>query len=777
MSLRQQNLDHQLQQVIFFLFNLLLVITPFVFTWVNEELFEFNKMLVVYAGTILITAIWCVRILLSKKIIFRRSPLDIPLLLFLFSQLLSTVFSLHPRTSLFGYYTRFHGGLLSSLAYALLYWAAVSNLKRKQLKPLLFSSLAAAGLIAVYAVFEHFGRSFSCLLIHGQFDTACWIQDVQARVFASFGQPNWLAAYLSMLLPISLVFWHQAMKKGKLLTNRSVWLGLTSTLMYLALLFTNSRSGFIAFWAGLIALVLINLAVKVNLHWLPLKKLGASCQGLMAALLPLPGTINFSYKKSAAIAIFIIGSSLWVGTPFSENISHIADKIPQLIGQSAPAVQEAPQLETAGGVIQEPDQKPSRFIGSKSSDIRRIVWKGAVKVWRRYPLLGSGVETFAYSYYQDRPMEHNLLSEWDFLYNKAHNEFLNYLATTGLLGFISYTWLTAAMLISGLTAVTAKKQPRFGSRLNKQDSRLIAALTAGLIALNISNFFGFSTVTVSLLMFFFAAGIALLRPDSTAASEETDETAPCLDESAANGQAQIPGIDLLTIFSLVMTGLITIHLLFSVWKIWYADFNFTQGKSLISLQEYQQGIDKLETAIALSPKQGLFYDELSNTYTETAVQLAAVEEAEAASDFIQLAVAASDQALNLNPYQLNFYKTRSRVFSQLAAIDPAYLDQAEQTLLAAAELAPTDPKLIYQLGLIKLTQDKTDQAINYFSQAIEMKPNYHQARYKLGQVYEQEQQYKQAEQQYQYLLEYLIPNDPNLKQQLQAVREKMGQQN
>ena len=76
--------------------------------------------------------------------------------------------------------------------------------------------------------------------------------------------------------------------------------------------------------------------------------------------------------------------------------------------------------------------------GTDSGQIRLYVWQGALDIWKAYPLFGTGVETFAFAYYQFRPAEHNLTSEWDYLYNKAHNEYLNYLATTGALGLGSY---------------------------------------------------------------------------------------------------------------------------------------------------------------------------------------------------------------------------------------------------------------------------------------------------------------------------------------------------
>ena len=119
-----------------------------------------------------------------------------------------------------------------------------------------------------------------------------------------------------------------------------------------------------------------------------------------------------------------------------------------------------------------------------------------LKVWQRYPIFGSGVETFAYSYYRDRPVEHNLLSEWDFLYNKAHNELLNFLATTGVVGLATYLALFVALLIYLIKLW----------RTQQLSSQKIA-LSVALLAMFISNFFGFSTVTTNLLFSIFAAAI------------------------------------------------------------------------------------------------------------------------------------------------------------------------------------------------------------------------------------------------------------------------------
>ncbi|MBI1863656.1 hypothetical protein HYS03_00365 [Candidatus Woesebacteria bacterium] len=89
------------------LFNILFLITPFVVYSKTSELFEFNKMVFIYLLTILIVASWVIKMILEKKFIFKRTALDIPLLLFLLSQIISTLLSINPHTSIFGYYSRF----------------------------------------------------------------------------------------------------------------------------------------------------------------------------------------------------------------------------------------------------------------------------------------------------------------------------------------------------------------------------------------------------------------------------------------------------------------------------------------------------------------------------------------------------------------------------------------------------------------------------------------------------------------------------------------------
>jgi len=99
-----------------FAFHALLLTLPFVFTWSNSELFEFNKMLAVYGFTVVIGSLWLARMIREKRFIWRQDPIALLVLIFLTGQAVATLFSIHFRTSIFGFYSRLNGGFLSSLS-------------------------------------------------------------------------------------------------------------------------------------------------------------------------------------------------------------------------------------------------------------------------------------------------------------------------------------------------------------------------------------------------------------------------------------------------------------------------------------------------------------------------------------------------------------------------------------------------------------------------------------------------------------------------------------
>jgi putative inorganic carbon (hco3(-)) transporter len=475
-----------LDKIIFYSFAALFLVTPFVWTSENYELFEFNKMLFVYGLTIIITAVWLLKMVHRSTLLVNRTPLDIPILLFLGANILSTIFSIDPHTSIWGYYSRSNGGLLSIISYTLLYFALTSNLTKEQVIKLLRFGVLGGVLVALYAIPEHFGVSPSCVILQSQLRADCWIQDVQSRVFATLGQPNWLAAYLAMLIFPALYFFLTATTR-KLLV---IGFGLL-VILYMAFTFTYSRGGTLGLLAGLgvfLALLFFILSSprrrgssseRTSVFWIP------SFEGMTQSTLPYLRKISLVLISFLIINI-LFGSAL---TRFK-----LANFTPP---SESPTITSGTQLESGG---------------SESGAIRLIVWQGALDIFKHYPLLGSGVETFAYSYYQFRPAAHNLVSEWDFLYNKAHNEFLNYLATTGIIGFTTYILMIGTFIVFSIKYLVFRKLKNQIPDTKYQI--LVLSLLAAYITYLVQNIFSFSVVIIAVFFYLFPA-LAFIATDST----------------------------------------------------------------------------------------------------------------------------------------------------------------------------------------------------------------------------------------------------------------------
>src|ERR1700690_2434534 len=84
-------------------FYALFLLGPLVFSGDTSELFELNKMWLTFGLTAIIGCAWATKMVVEKKILIQRTPLDILLLLFLASQIISSIFSLDQQVSWWGY--------------------------------------------------------------------------------------------------------------------------------------------------------------------------------------------------------------------------------------------------------------------------------------------------------------------------------------------------------------------------------------------------------------------------------------------------------------------------------------------------------------------------------------------------------------------------------------------------------------------------------------------------------------------------------------------------
>jgi O-antigen ligase len=275
--------------------------------------------------------------------------------------------------------------------------------------------------VALYGFFQHFGIS-----------AIEWKADYIERVFSTFGQPNWLAQYLAMLLPLILYF---------AVRGKSIYWSLLYLLAFSSLWFTYSVSGILGFGVGLAAFVVIGLKRK----WLSRESfvhvLVLMCMSLLVAV------TNPGIFKGKIRDMFL----------------DVKDQL----------------TEINRAYAQEDLDEDGVHAVSDPGFIRFGLWRGALDLIRESPKnfwIGTGPETYPYEFQFHRPKELNYSSEWDYVFNKPHNYYLELWAELGIIGLASYL----ALIVWSL-----KKAPSY--------------LRPSLAAFYTTNFFGWPVVATSLI--------------------------------------------------------------------------------------------------------------------------------------------------------------------------------------------------------------------------------------------------------------------------------------
>ncbi len=697
-----------IDKIIRYLYYSLFFFVPLVMTSATSELFEFNKMLLIYLVAILVVFFWVLKMIVSKKINFAKTSLDLPIGLFVLSQILSTIFSIDHQTSLLGYYGRFNGGLFSTIAYVILYYGFVSNFPAigSALFLLLRTALLSSFLVILWGLPGKIGYDLSCLVFTGQLNNTCWTDQFRPaeRMFSTLGQPNWLGAYLAILFFVALYFLFQN-KKGK-----SVIFYVYLALNFMSILFTRSRSALISVLLGL-ALMTAYIIIKDSGKR---RKLGVLW---------------------ACVAVLII--------IFKTGIGQV-DRF--LTPVSPPHIQKTAIKTTNNPGVTE------------SFDIRKIVWGGAINLGLRYPLFGTGVETFAYSYYFVRPKIHNLTSEWDFLYNKAHNEYLNYFATTGFVGIVAYLFLIGAVIFYLLKISNLKSQI-------SNESLLSLCLFLSYLTILITNFFGFSTTTIN-IFFFLIPGFMIVR----SMEKGKPETKPL---SFTKNSRRIAIVTTIIVFC-IFVGYVIAY--------FASDMLYAQSENYTRLGDYQKSASLLQLALRLHHEH-VYEDKLSFAYANVAYLAVYNKQPDIAKKIILEADRLNTQSLKESPQNVLYWKTRAKnyyLFYQMTLL-PDNIQRGIDALKKAEELSPTDPKIPYTLGIyysLLSDEEKNPQkkleleklSLKTEDAAIALKPDFRDGYLVRGQLLKKYGNKNEAIKNFEYILTILNSQDGEAKKELDSLR-------
>ncbi|MFC1485301.1 O-antigen ligase family protein, partial [bacterium] len=478
------------------------------------------------------------------------------------------------------------------------------------------------------------------------------------RCVSTFGNPNFLSSFLVLLIPLSIY----KIIYSKDLACRILW-GVSSLLMLFALGCTLTRSS----WLGLI------------------------CGGMFFIVFYMfQKLVNFKKILKVFAFIFILSSIFVFFTPFKGYLADRLDKTFTLKHENRAIYQ------------------------------RLLIWKSVKDIWQDNPVLGSGWGTLEmiYPFYQSKYLKEDPYSKYRTHANNAHNEILEVLSQTGILGFGMYFLFYICFFIYIFSLIRK-------SNLREDQKMEFAAFLAGIIGVLIDN-----TLNVSLhfivpsMVFWFIVGATLRK-----AKELKNE----------HIRVQINGNSLINIGFLI-ASMFFIVISAHQFRFFLAEKNYFKGFIFIRKAAAKSSPNIfLKSKKYLQRARGLHKYEVNNLYElgNVSVKLGLFDEG----------IKYYKEAISANPgYDEIYFNTGVMLYKK------GLLDEALDFFIKSNEINPLNEGNTYALFNVYLKKGDKKKALHVLENSMQLNKN-HIILTNLGTLYSQEKLWDKAVLYYQKALE------------------------
>lgn len=369
-----------MKSLIIFILKCEVFLIPVFFLPFTFEIFEFNKQIMLWFLTGLAVIFWSLKtIFIEKKIIYKRTPLDVPILIFLAVWSMSSLLSVDIFSSWFGYYGAFSDSQFSVLSFALFYFLFINTAEKEDL-PAFFNTFLYSIIIVLVVSLSSITGVLARLPLIAQFNlvqsNAFYFLGASTQVFSMF-------AAAIMVFVIALYSYQSESYQKKL----------SLTIKYYIILITS-----------FFCLILINFSSA----WLVLL-LGSGVIFIFALYIAYTNreqkTSVIDINITPALILFIVCLLILFSNSGFQN-----------------------QLQDFFNVSLPQD------VVVPVSEGREIAWQG----FKNEFLFGAGPGTYAYTYSLYRPESLNNGQFWQLRFDKAPTYIMEMVTSVGFFGVLSY---------------------------------------------------------------------------------------------------------------------------------------------------------------------------------------------------------------------------------------------------------------------------------------------------------------------------------------------------
>jgi len=639
---------------------------------------DFQKQFLLFIIASIGLVCWAWSAVNEKKLDINLNPLHFFVGAFVAVAFVSSIFSLYRYGSLWGWPLPVSESFIALLSMVFMYFLIVNNFKKNDLhKPIAILAVSAT-IAAVYAVIQSFGEKLGFYLLP-------FLEYTKDPSFNTIGTTNamliFAAIVLAMIFPLAFI------SKSKY----SRLLKICSITIYLTLIFFNG-------------IVTVYFPVKssmgaYDLSIVPWLSLAVSALAVFVFSISdqkfLHRNIN---AKNASFALLLVTILFLVFNVFAKPmVAKTYGEVGASVGVSA--AREA--------VLQQPT----------SADIAVSTLKQSAQHF----LLGSGPGTFNYDYVKFKPEKINRDDiGWQLTFQAASSEFLNRVATTGLLGIIALLLIVVAWTIEGFRMLTEEDN----------EVGLPLAIFAGWVATVVALFWYPFNLSLLMLFWFFLAAIVVM-----------DEKRMVL--------LPLRSVKMNYAVSLAFVALVALEMGLLVWnaKHYYAEVEYLGAIRALQAKDIVSAISKLESAADATDRlQDNYLTGLSQIYLEQANAEASKNSdsgneaaIQAAMPYLENAVAAAQQSTDAaNPNSSTNWASRGYIYRSLIGYDKQFDAWAVDMYSKALQLEPTNPVLWNEIGQVYVLTNDLDKAKESFTKATDIRPRYVDPHYYLALIHDRQ---------------------------------------
>lgn len=659
-------------------------LTPLFFWGYTTEFYETPKFVLVFVVTTLFILLWITKWILSGKVTLTISKLDLPFLLLLIAFIISMFFATSRSVAIFGALPRLHGGLVSFALYTVFYFVLAANLKKiSTLKEVIYALLASAVILAIMNLLSYAGINLFSLP---------W---TAGAAFTPAGSGFSTAAILLLLLPFPI----SAILYGSKLTNFD----------------TQSQNEELD--------LPINSLIGDNasLNQLSIKIIWSVVLGIFAVTLVLIGSVPIYI--AAAIVLALV---LFVTPPnlIGKNAAYLF--IPILVALLIAFMSFAP----IGG--------SKNILYSKAQNFPREIqlpfsssWKISISAFRDSPFYGSGPASYLSDFTLYKPVEFNNTAIWGNRFDQAFNEYLQVLATLGVIGLI-------ALLLLTITALAIA----FKSLSNPKSGSIRVPLAIATITFFIILALHTSTLTLWII------GIIILVCFLAITRESKGEIVLGDYQPADSSSSKLKVNPFPIITAIIIIGLLGLVYKETIPAL-VADFHHRQALQAVSLGQGLVAYNELVLVEKFNPNIDLYRSDLAQTNFALANAIASAKGPTEASPsgslsdqdkqniqvLLSQAINEARTATALNPNNPGNWEVLGSIYRQISGVAKDALQYALDSYGRAIQKDPLNPTLRLTVGGIYYSAKNFDMAIRFFSDAANLKPDYANAYYNLAVAY------------------------------------------